>query len=434
MKYRFFISIAFAVLAVCSCTKSSNGDTPNPDPDPDPILFPTEQQQKIEDTSNALIEEIKANEFGDIVDLIEYFVETYCDEDVDLSELEDKYEAIVEDALTTNREEGYNDKRKRDYYIYEFEKFIFNIYDYKGTIIAGKKKWTCKSSNKFSLEFKDQFGKTCTLELKPSGKVGTFLISSFSEYHRFYDYDVNCDGVVDYDCFTETYESEFYANVPEKLQVSLFQGSDQVFGAEYTLETNLENVQENLPEDIEDLRVDFTASVDCAGYSATIERLYYNGKKVEVNVSLTHNGKTLISESLSVHDFTIDTDDDIPFRGGKCEFDINVMDGVQVAIEVSNAYKFCDIVDSGDDDSPEDFAADINRYFEAKVYFDNTNTVQATIEFRCFSEGKSYFVAPAMVFEDGSSYSVEDFLGEDFLDEFADKIERMVENFERLVD
>jgi len=436
------------IALICSCSQDPvNPDPvidPNPDIDPNPeVLTPADVQKKIETTSSVLLDEIQTSTFSPLFDLIEYFVETYINEDIDYSELETNYQKVIEDALTQKKEEGY-DRTTKTYYIDTFEKFILNIYDYKGEVMAGTKKWTYQVSDGFSLEFKDQFGKTCSIGLTPKGSIGKVFMSYSSRYRRYVDYDINGDGIVDYENYEEHNENRFYAYIPESLEMSMKQGSEEIVTAEYKLSSNLADfdiVEDSSMDMLQGLKMDFSASFSCYDYTFKIERLYYDGKEVQENIMLAHNEKTLLSESLSLHDFTLDEKSPYMFKGGKCDASVDILGDIKFVATVTDAYNLlCAAVDvdsySGKPSSNELSSAidKLNRYYIISMYVDGKDSVQATVEFRPFKENSNYYAEPVIVFDDGSSFSFEDYFGGEYFKDLEKRVENIVKDFVNMTD
>ena len=66
------------------------------------VLEPTGQQKKLENTAIAAVDAVNPQDFRQLIDLTVYFVEEYCNENVDFSEIEEALGQKIENAVTVD--------------------------------------------------------------------------------------------------------------------------------------------------------------------------------------------------------------------------------------------------------------------------------------------------------------------------------------------
>ena len=431
-KYLYVLAIALAGLCV-SCNKDKTA------PDPAEVDFqkggtvlkPTEQQTKVENTAVAVIDAVNPQDFSQLVNLIEHFVTEYCNENVDFSEVEAALEKKIESAYVY-QEEIYSDT-KEHYSAAYFETLMLQFSTITGKIEANSTKWTYEESDKLTISFKDADGKPCLLEATAKGELGYFPFSSSSYYFSTYGYDVDSDGIADYDWYEIEQSSTTMLNLPEEFNYTLKDDGTELMKAAYVFKTNLASITE---DNVADIYFDGTAVFEVVGYKFELRRAFLDMQNLEISSAITKGNQIIISEKAAINDFAINAAQEIGFEGGKFEAKLNVLGEVQLYCEVPQMDVLAKLLNEGPKgDSVEAMQAffdSVNGAYELEIHFDNTAAVQGRLELRIFVIDDEMTVRPVIVFKDGSSYALEDYFNGEMLERIEQRIQQLVDQFEAI--
>ncbi len=432
-KYLYVLAIALAGLCV-SCNKEKTA----PDPAEEDfqkggtVLKPTEQQTKVENTAVAVIDAVNPQDFSQLVNLIEHFVTEYCNENVDFSEVEAALEKKIESAYVY-QEEIYSDT-KEHYSAAYFETLMLQFSTITGKIEANSTKWTYEESDKLTISFKDADGKPCLLEATAKGELGYFPFSSSSYYFSTYGYDVDSDGIADYDWYEIEQSSTTMLNLPEEFNYTLKDDGTELMKAAYVFKTNLASITE---DNVADIYFDGTAVFEVVGYKFELRRAFLDMQNLEISSAITKGNQIIISEKAAINDFAINAAQEIGFEGGKFEAKLNVLGEVQLYCEVPQMDVLANLLNEGPKgDSVEEIQAyldSVNGAYKLEIHFDNTAAVQGRLELRIFVIDDEMTVRPVIVFKDGSSYALEDYFNGEMLERIEQRIQQLVDQFEAII-
>ena len=431
-KYLYVLAIALAGLCV-SCNKEKTA------PDPAEVDFqkggtvlkPTEQQTKVENTAVAVIDAVNPQDFSQLVNLIEHFVTEYCNENVDFSEVEAALEKKVESAYDYQKK-IYNDTKDHFYAAY-FETLMLQFSTITGKIEANSTKWTYEESDKLTISFKDADGKPCLLEATAKGELGFLPFYSSYDYFSEYGYDEDSDGVVDYDYYEVEYTNTVMVNLPEEFNYTLSDDGTELMKAAYVFKTNIASITE---DNVADIYFDGTAVFEVSGYKFELRRAFLDMQNLEISSAISKGNQIIISEKAAINDFAINAAQEIGFEGGKFEAKLNVLGEVQLYCEVPQMDVLAKLLNEGPKgDSVEEMQAfldSVNGAYKLEIHFDNTAAVQGHLELRIFVIGDELTVRPVIVFNDGSSYALEEYFNGEMLERIEQRIQQLVNQFEAI--
>ena len=432
-KYLYVLAIALAGLCV-SCNKDKTA------PDPAEVDFqkggtvlkPTEQQTKVENTAVAVIDAVNPQDFSQLVNLIEHFVTEYCNENVDFSEVEAALGKKIESAYTY--QEVINSDTKEYFSASYFETLMLQFSTITGKIEANSTKWTYEESDKLTISFKDTDGKPCLLEATAKGELGYLPFYSSYDYFSQYNFDEDGDGVVDYDYYEVESTNTVMVNLPEEFNYTLKDDGTELMKASYVFKTNIASITDQA--NVADIYFDGTAVFEVVGYKFELRRAFLDMQNLEISSAITKGNQIIISEKAAINDFAINAAQEIGFEGGKFEAKLNVLGEVQLYCEVPQMDVLAQLLNEGPKgDSVEEMQAyldSVNGAYKLEIHFDNTAAVQGRLELRIFVIDDEITVRPVIVFNDGSSYALEDYFNGEMLERIEQRIQQLANQFEAI--
>ena len=136
----------------------------------------------------------------------------------------------------------------------------------------------------------------------------------------------------------------------------------------------------------------------------------------------------------------------------KVESSLNVMDKVQIKASCNSLKGLVSVMKNIDDSdygyNDQDFEKyaryvnELNEKFDAKVYYNNNNTLQAVLQLEAEKDWYDewydeyyYDMIPIILFAaDESKYSVEDFFDDNLFNKVENEFEDLIESFEDMFD
>ena len=417
----------------------------------DQPLSQIQQKEKLDDIACDFLKEVPSTDFQNLKYELEDLDLGYYAEEYDWEAIEEWASYSFEDCLeslgqTTEREDyGYGYYVD---YIYDNYKALLLASNFTGKFTAKNGRWVRTNASNLQFEIPSE---NCVLTLETSGnvkKVYAFNLEDWGEYE--YDYST---GVT-----KEYYDRvKCTIGVPEKIVVSL--KVDNVVLIKTTVNINLSDIT---GERFNIAKSSITASATTElsnGYKFNFSELKYSGNNnLGLNASISKNGKTLISTSLSSklenipsynNDAFIDDDfdtDDFENVNGKDAFvKFDVLGQLQLQGKIVNIRKFANYLSSADDqcDNESLFKSYINQandLMNVNMYFNNTSVKQASVKLEAFQDydgwyGYKYWEAePVIVFQDGSSYSTfEAFFDEGDFNNAIKAFERWIKRYDDML-
>ncbi|MGN1211391.1 MAG: hypothetical protein ACI4TM_06875 [Candidatus Cryptobacteroides sp.] len=363
-------------------------------------LTPNEQKTKVENTANELMQACQASDFKEYVDLGNYLAETYFDNpNYDYSVLEEKYE------------EWYNEFYKEGTYN---DKLVVVLSQCTGEFTFGPTEVTYKSASTLKFSIKDDQNRECVCELVTSGPETSISYN---------------DGEMDYT-----------VKVPQSITVTVKRAGETLATYSYVFDLRLSSGGVNPSQD----RVGVTETLTVNGYCVEAKVLYDGSlNQIFASASLTKNGQSLFREEIAG---TIDLQgkdvEDTEFNNASASVFVDILGSVQLRGEISDFKKCYDTLeeyDSNSVSSATEAAAKLNTLASLALYFDNTTTRQAYVEFECIKYSDSYYgdyydVMPVLVFNDGSRYQFEDYFEENDFSSLINRIEVFIASFGEIFD
>ena len=439
MKKFFYSLLAFAlpVAMLISCDEP-NVVTPTPEPEPNPlpsmpVETPEEQKKVLEQTALSFVDEMAAANFEEVADLAEYLAQEYSADNYDYDAVEDWaedcYDALTRTFLNTETEKetydlGYTRIMTTDYYY-----AVYAASDFTGKFEAKNGQWKYSEAEDLSFHVKDEQGKPCVLRLTTSGKTKKAYMGAY-EGDYFSSYSESVDSI-----FREM--NKVYVQVPEVVTVTLLQDGKNI--AKAVLETDLSSMK----GDEFDLRKDkynVKATVEFNGYAVTLDDFNYAPEKgTSVALGFKKGNKSLLSAKASAD---LDVSNEEFYGSENNSVEIDVMGSVQLKGKMAG-----DIVDAYEELETA-FEADSEKLFKKQVekvnslmnlnlYFYNSETPSAKFELRPFVDDEyddERYVEPVIVFDDETSYSLEQYFNEDDFKKLIKAIERLGEDYEDLLE
>ena len=398
-------------------------EKPTPEKPSEPVAMdPMQQKQYIETVGIEFVNNIKAGDFQNVVDLVNYIdsaYDGYDDEDV-----EEWLAGCLEDI--TEVLGSYDEKDGEWTYNYTEYSRLYAASNFKGCFTAANGKWVYTSSNDLSFIVMDSKGEECVIKLKASDK-GKKVYAGSSE-----DWDYDYNGY-EYITYIDNYDN--YITIPETITVTLSQGGKELAALE--LKTDLNSVAgENF--NIEKDSYNVSASFNLNGYEWNLSKLAYKAQgNSSVKLDLSKNDDVLLSMSASV-DMTIDGDELTSAKNAQLSFD--VLGKIKVAGSCSDIAKLSEKFEKADDNDENEgtyksYISEANNLLKLKVYYDGTNQEQASVRLEPFYDdyyGEWYSVL-VICFEDGTSYSTfEAFFDETDFRNLINALEKLVSDFDAL--
>ena len=397
------------------------------------VLEPTEQQTKVENTVIAAVDAVNPQDFRQLIDLTVYFVEEYCNENVDFSEIEEALGQKIENAVTVDEQVYSNTKEQ--YSAAYFETLMLQFSQLCGKIEANSTKWTYEPSDKLTISFKDRDGRPCVIEATGKGELGYVEVYSSYEYFSTVDYDANGDGIPDYDYYTLESNYSVKVNLPEEFKYTLKEDGVELMKAAYEFNTNIAQISDEA--ELGKLYCDGNAVFEVAGYKFELKKAFLDVHTLEITSAISKGEQIIFSEKVAVSDFNLNLNEEIGFEGGKFEAKWNVLGEVQLYCEVPKMDEFARLCLEDppfeDEELIQDYYDRVNAAFKLELHFDNTAAVQGHIELRLFVFDDYVAVRPVIVFNDGTSYALEDYFNGEMLERISVRIQQLVAQFEAII-
>ena len=438
MKKFFYslLALALPMAMFISCEEPIGGNQNDPVDEPDvpsmPVETPEEQKKVLEQTALSFVDEMAAANFEEVADLAEYLAQEYSADNYDYDAVEDWAEDCY-DALTRVFEKTEIEEDSYSYYawvdVMNYYSVVCAASNFTGKFEAKNRLWKYSDADDLSFHVKDAQGNPCVLRLTTSGKTKKVYVGSNRDYIGRSD-----ENGVDSSFYNV---DKIYLQIPEVMTVTLQQDGDNI--AKVVLNTDLSSMK----GDEIDLRKDkynVTATIEFNGYSVTVDNLKYAPEKgTSVAANFKRGSKSLISAKASAD---LDVSNEEFYGSENNSVEIDVMGSVQLKGKMAG-----DIVDAYEELETA-FEADSEKLFKKQVekvnslmnlnlYFYNSETPSAKFELRAFVDDEyddEWYVEPVIVFDDETSYSLEQYFNEDDFKKLIKAIERLGEDYEDLLE
>ncbi len=405
---KLFLASLFVMMSLVACDKiNQKGNTP---------LNVDEQKMKFVTVADDLMNELAATEFEDLMrtvsDLYLSCESTFASDTYDVSALESVFEERY-DAIYSYEELNQYTTR---------ESYMLLLSNLKGKITFGKNAATFQNADNTVIEYTDTDGVNWTAELTPVGNVQNVYLGEFVD-----------------SWYNGSYTREEYIritiSVPEKLVVALKKNGTDYLSVTYMFDVAVSSGGLDVSRD----RVATALTFNVDGLQVTINNAAYNASSgsMEASTVITKDGNLIFSERLTAEAKVNEAAETVTAKNINVEVDI--MGAMQIKGSCPSLNSIIEIMDESEPQSERDWERmvnNMNTMFDIKVYFDGGNAVQSIVNFEPrWQDGSysSYWVEPAIEFNDGSRYLFEEyFTGSDF-DGVANDMESFVERYERLL-
>lgn len=405
---KLFLASLFVMMSLVACDKiNQKGNTP---------LNVDEQKMKFVTVADDLMNELAATEFEDVMrtvsDLYLSCESTFASDTYDVSALESVFEERY-DAIYSYEELNQYTTR---------ESYMLLLSNLKGKITFGKNAATFQNADNTVIEYTDTDGVNWTAELTPVGNVQNVYLGEFVD-----------------SWYNGSYTREEYIritiSVPEKLVVALKKNGTDYLSVTYMFDVAVSSGGLDVSRD----RVATALTFNVDGLQVAINNAAYNASSgsMEASTVITKDGNLIFSERLTAEAKVNEAAETVTAKNINMEVDI--MGAMQIKGSCPSLNSIIEIMDESEPQSERDWERmvnNMNTMFDIKVYFDGGNAVQSIVNFEPrWQDGSysSYWVEPAIEFNDGSRYLFEEyFTGSDF-DGVANDMESFVERYERLL-
>lgn len=409
-------------------------ETPGPNP---PVTPSTASEEKnfLEQTGIALLNEIKANDFHDIVELTNRFGDI---RDGVMDEWVDDCAAAMKTVLSTH-DETETDNWGSTVYHYTDYKWMLRASTFTGHFKEVNNTWTKEgTASDLQFTFSDKNGNTCVARLTTSGNTKTVHIFDEEEHGRYYNGMYQMDNNL------------YYLDVPEHLMFTLTRNGMALVTVNVDIDLSSINSEEwDLTRD--GATVDVLAQVN--DYIINFNKTGYKpGTGATVNFALSKNGTSLVSANVSaagtlnINSQNIYDDPEIDSEKlGVANTVFDVMGRLQVRSQISSIGNLIKQMNRAyENDSKEsDFKRYVNNangLMENKFYFSNESSARGSISLEAFLDdewnGKEYWdMRPVITFNsDGTSYAFDTYFTEKGFQSLVDTYKNLLDDFNDMIE
>lgn len=412
---------------------SQQGGQQGGDPSNTTTMTMSEQKSFLEQTARELENKVKASDFQALSDLLQYVRDNYTNEGAsssdyyrssgdgyDMSVLEEWFDNSL-DACEVGTPSNKTIRR------------LLTTANFTGLFSAGPNGWQKDGTADYlQFTFRDKSGNNCVLKVVASANYTPVHNSILDEEDYHWDY-YTYTKVLDM-----RYENTI--GVPQSVNVTLTQGANTLVDTKVTTSLSMRSQEADLSSD------NYTVSVDAkvCGYQVLVDRLNFIGDQtLSVTTTILKGAETLVWAQASVSGkVRLNSSNDFSVREvGQASASVNVLGKVQVRGTVSNIDDFIDYCDEAEDYRRDenlfkDYMNKANALLNLNVYYNNSSASSAQCKllasaYRAY-DGTRWESAPALFFNDGTSYSFESFFDETTYKHVTNNFETLLEDFEEL--
>lgn len=450
-----FISYAMMALAM-GFTFSACGDDDDNEKKPDEgivipddsnntsdqVLTSKEQKEVLEQTARNLLDKIKSSDFQALTDIAKY----YRDE-MDYKRKYDYnigkyvYYGINDDAI----KEWFEDALKlcEGSMSNNVQKNLYVAANFKARFVAGSERWELAGqSDGLEFQFNDKNGKQCILKITASDNYTKAHLTPLDNT----DWEWNGSTEVQ-----KRYENTF--GVPETVNVTFTQGGNQLVNA--TVKTKLTMNKEDVDLSTDDYEATVDANV--CGYNIIVEKAeFLHDQKAYVSTTIKKNNETLIKLQAEANGKVRLTTESENYYGryrewtefnvreaGRGIFKVDVLGKVQAVGEIKDIDMERNFIEKAhksryDESAFKEAIENANNQLNIGLYYDGKNTRMATVlwsttAYRKYSD-IYYEATPAIKFDDGTSYTFEEYFDKTYFKKVVDNFNNLMNDFEDILD
>ena len=446
-------------------------------------MSPMEAKNKMESAGITFTNAIKADTHQNLVDVV-----AFLDEDLAYYDIDEDYYEKLEALIQESGNEDYSRKvnpvksmvgltklcvdaaqkgaqlstRAADVYTLTLKAGLKDLYG-KFTPDSYNEEWKYESaSDRLEVSFTDDRNQKWVATLKGSSATTRVKLtikdkyeynneytggSYDDEYSYSYSWDDNYDITIDV-----PKEIAFVVKCDSKNVVDLIINSSLAFEGDFDLDHkdtdwyDSYDCERTYVIDVNYSNLNLDAKMAVNGYEETFKTdITKSGISASAGVKI--NGKNMLTANANIKanlDALIEDASDEEFKARNIEnfsMKFDVLGEVQVDAECpnfKNLYDAAVYLDDADDiDATNQWLAEVNNAYTAKLRFDNTSVTQATFELEAEEEDgewESYvYLYPVMIFaSNGARYSLDEYFTESAFSDLIDTVEDLVEQFEDL--
>ena len=397
-----------------------------------------EQKEVLETTARELIAKVNANDFKPITDLGKYVKENI----IHSSKYDYNQDTYVEKGLdddAINEWFGNCVELCMGNMVNNVQRNVYLAANFTGRFVAGDEAWEYfETSNGLEFEFKDMNNKKCVLRVEASDRYKKVYFPWLSETHKKW---------IDNSYVRQRYETVL--GVPELINVTLTQNGNTLVSAKVTTELTVNSEEIDLSAD----NYVVTADINTCGYRINVEKCEYMAdKKAYVSTKVTKNNATLIALEAEANGQVRLTKEDNGYKewdefkvreAGRAAFKFDVLGKVQAIGEVKDIDKVRNYLEKANEykdngNKYKEYLAQANELLNIGLHYYGKSQRMATFKlgassYRDYGEVR-YEMVPTLYFDDGTSYSCEEYFDETYFKKVLDNFKNLMEDFEELVE
>lgn len=435
----------------CECA------TPNPDFTP---LQPSAQKQKLSDTGQHLMEKFPASEWETYAQLMEDINKSvYASEDYNWGTLEDWFEEELEEGYKDSFEE--NTQGNVITRINTSEILIF-MANHTGLFECTENGVVIKDYNGGTKATFSLNGKSYEAEISSEGKI-TEAIYVWEEQRESFSSDIDGDGRTDNTQVNSSNTLTVKVGVPEKIIVSLKENGTSLMNIEVGFTPSF--TKEGIDITTDSFSTTVIASIN--GFEFSVNKAAYNAAtgKAETKTTISKNGEVLFTTSASAdvnikveqktwedsweswdgsqntqkRTYTyiyVEKAQDITVR-------MDILGEIQAKGTCSNAMEVNESLElmwdalydgnTANETEARRHLNNANSKMDINIYYDGTSTKQASIKYdlicQTYYDWEDWDLIPVIVFNDSSTYKVEEFFTEEAFSTLIDNFYDFCESF-----
>ncbi len=370
---------------------------------PSGSVDPAKEKQYIESVGQEFAKLFRASDYQDIADL---------GNELDVVDADGIFEDFIEST-----EKGYD------------EIDLIKLANIKGSFVGSYKDRSMKrtsTTGDLNITYTASDSKKWVLSVSHSGNLGTVTLAEDRDYYysggRYYNY------------ITTT-----KMEIPKTVKVKLTKGSETV--AEANLTINNLTITDGEPSIAS--KMSYTLSSKVKDFEVTSNAEYNPGGKATVKATVKKSGKTVTT--VNVEGNSSMSKGEIS-NGNVTSLNVCILEKLNVKGSVKDIKSLSDALDEADENYDNESTFDrwlknANSYIDLGLY-NNNPTKQAKIilgkdasrDYWGGSYHTHFEIVPMIEFTDGTSYSFEEYFDKNNFRNLIDEVEKIVKEFEKLVD
>ena len=387
---------------------------------------------KLEQVGIALANELKANEFENLTNIVSQIVEKYTSESYNNTALEiwaDDCLARISKILVDTEEQELIIGNQHNYITTDFYRTIYKASNFVGDFTAKDNGWKYTEANYLQFSVKDNTGANCIFKIETSGNEKKVYLGTSSKEESWLNFDNSLYPYI-YKYYRTIENNEIYTMVPEVINFTFTRNG--ITMASLNINTDLSSMAEEIPNLNSDR---FNANIigSIGSYTFTINKLeYLPNAQSKISFALSKNFKPLISVGIQANTKIVDNDVQ---EVKNAEINLDIMNQVQIKGTCSNVLyliRFLEKAQENEYDKEEfgNYLNQANDLLNLDMYYGIIKA--AAIKLARFENDGCYYYTPIIIFSDDSSYSFEEFFTESNFKNLLGTVETILKEYEEM--